>query len=522
MNNRREASFFVTLCVIAAVFPFSEALLSIFIGLLLLQAIVLKSWNHPGRKERNVVNLLLVLSVFGVYLVGMSFAKDLSLAVYELKKVIFWLVVPLAFFLSPPIGEKRLKMVLWIFILSVFIGSLLFTAKYVLAHFPNSHGLRLLGIISNIRFSFQVGLSIIILAWFLFGKSESHSRRERIWMAVLLIWLIAFLFILQSLLGLIAFFATMTVAFAYASLRLKHPGKRFAALFVLIALIAVPLVYVYKVVHDFYKFDNVNPESVEHFTPSGNRYLHDFEVGDRENGHLVYIYICHDELRQEWNKRSEVGYDDLIGDYPLSITLIRYLASLGYRKDSAAVSRLSAMDIDLIRKGITNYKFGDRRVSIYPRIYETVWELDNYFRTGNPNNKSLAQRIEYVKASLILIGKNPLFGIGTGNWRVKFNEAFVEMNSSLREELRASSHNQYLNYLVKFGLVGFLYILSAVLVPVFRTKSHRNCVFVFFLIFMGFANLGDSNLESHMGLTFFSFFYSFFLWNSADYMKCSD
>lgn len=522
MNHRRENFFFVTLCAIAAVFPFSEALLSIFIGVLLLQTIILRSWKHPDRKERNATDLLFILSIFGVYLVGMLFSKDLALAVYELKKVIFWLVVPLAFYLSPTLNEKRIRQVLWIFIFSVFAASLLFTVRFVLARFPGSHELRLLGIISNIRFSFQVGLSIIILAWFLFSKNEWYTTKVRRIMAVLLVWLISFLFILQSLLGLITFFATVSVAFIYGLFSLKQTGKRVALLLLLFVFIAIPVVFVYQVVRDFYHFENLTPETVEHFTPSGNKYLHDFEVGARENGHLVYVYICHDELRKEWNKRSDILYDDLLGDYPLSITLIRYLASMGYRKDSAAISRLSDEDINRIRNGVTNYKFHDHLISVYPRIYETVWELDNYFRTGNPNNKSLAQRIEYIKASLLLIGKKPLFGIGTGNWRIKYNEAYAEMNSSLREDLRASSHNQYLNYLVKFGIAGFLYILTAVLIPVFRTNNQRNLIFVFFLVFMGFANFGDSNLESHMGLTFFSFFYSFFLWNSADYMKHPD
>jgi hypothetical protein len=81
---------------------------------------------------------------------------------------------------------------------------------------------------------------------------------------------------------------------------------------------------------------------------SGNLYHHDFEQGLRENGHLVYVYVCEEELRQEWNKRSEIKYDDDLNGYILGSTLIRYLASKGYRKDSVGVSKLTSDDIELI------------------------------------------------------------------------------------------------------------------------------------------------------------------------------
>jgi O-antigen ligase len=197
------------------------------------------------------------------------------------------------------------------------------------------------------------------------------------------------------------------------------------------------------------------------------------------------------------------------------------MASKGFKKDSLGISLLTDADISLIEKGITNYKFKNSRFSIYPRIYETIWELDYYFKTGDPNNKTLAQRIEFVKASFFLIKRNLFFGIGTGNWVIKYNEAYDEMNSKLLPEKRGPSHNQYLNYMVKFGVIGFLWIMFALIVPVFLEKQQRNLVLILFLISIAAANFGDANLETHMGLSFFVLFYSLFLWNSTDNMQNS-
>jgi hypothetical protein len=96
------------------------------------------------------------------------------------------------------------------------------------------------------------------------------------------------------------------------------------------------------------------------------------------------------------------------------------------------------------------------------------------------------------------------------------------MQSKLLPEKRGPSHNQYLNYMVKFGLIGFFWIMFALIAPVFIEKQQRNVVLILFLVAIAAANLGDSNLETHMGLSFFILFYSLFLWNSTRQMSSRD
>lgn len=521
LHKRRENLFFFLLLLTAAVFPYSEALVSISIGLLLFQALTFRSWNHPTVKKRSLKIALLPFSIFGLYIAGTLFTKDFSFALYELKKVIFWLVVPLAVILSPQLPDKKLYRVLGVFVISVTIASFIITGKIILNDYFKLNGFRSFSIISHIRYSFQVVLSLIIVAWFIIKHKQLRLTFNPIFLFALFIWLVVFLFLLKSLLGIISFLGTVTIALVLYIMKLRNRQVKYTLVAALLALVIIPAFYTGKVYIDYYDFKDVNPEEVERRTQSGNFYHHDFKENARENGYLVFIYICEEELRKEWNKRSEIKYGDNLNGYPLSSTLIRYLTSLGYRKDSVGINRLSPKDIKLIEQGVTNYKFDNRLFSIYPRIYETIWELDNYFRTDNPNNKSLAQRIEFVKASLLLIKENTWLGIGTGNWVIEYNKVYDRMDSKLDEEKRGPSHNQYLNYMVKFGIIGFLWILLAVLYPVFHMGHRRNFIFVFFLITIAFANLGDANLETHMGLSFFSFFYFLFLWNSTTEMEKS-
>ena len=519
LNEWRENIFFLSLIATASVFPYSEALVSILAGFTFFQAFALFSWKHPTVKSQLWYVVLFPVSIFGIYLIGTVFTADISFALYELRKVVFWIVFPVAIYLSPRLSEKKIYSVFIVFILSVTIASLIITGKLVIPDEMKIDEFRSVSIISHIRFSFQVVLSLIFLTWLLLNKDNLQINIPGIIFGGFIVWLLFFMVLLKSLVGIFTLYGTLLVALLIFTVAAQNIKKRITLILLLSSIIIIPILLIGKVVVEFYDFEKIDPLKVENVTPSGNYYHHDFDQKLRENGHLVYMYICEKELREEWNKRSDIKYDDNLNDFTLGSTLIRYMTSLGYRKDSAGVSKLTHDDIRLIQEGVTNYKFKNHRFSLYPRIYDTVWDLDYYFRTGDPNGKTLSQRIEYARASLVLIGENLWFGIGTGNWKIKYDEVYDQTESRLSIEKRGSSHNQYLNYMVKFGVAGFGWIVFAVLFPVFRLGHRKNFIFVLFLISYAFANLGDANMETHMGLSFFSFFYSLFLWNSTAEMK---
>ena len=521
INLYRENVFFITALVTAVCFPFSEAMVSILTGTLLLQALVLGSWNHPSVRLRNIFPVLSLISVFFVYVVWLFSCNDLSAGIYELKKTIFWLIVPLAFYLSPPLSKSRSYILLLAFVLAVFVSSLISTGKLIWLDFSDIFSNRKVSYISHIRFSFQVILSILLMGYFILNKTFRKMPVGYWSQLFILLWLLVFLMVAQSLLAIISFAVTLFIFVVYYLVNSPNRMRRNILVTGAFLIVSIPILYTTRIVNDYYDFEEIDPTALDKYTQSGNLYFHDFNDKARENGHLVFIYVSHDELRREWDKRSMKGYDEKLNGFPLHITLLRYMSSLGLRKDSVGLSRLSDDDIRQVERGLTNYKFKRRFFSLYPRIYETIWELDAYWRSDDPNAKSLAQRIEFLKASLILVRENPWFGIGTGNSVAEYNRVYDQMQSNLDNDKRATSHNQYVNYLVKFGWIGFLWIFMAVLYPFFGLNHRNNSLLALFLLMIALANLGDSNLETHMGLSFFTFFYSFFLWNSPDDLRNS-
>ncbi len=510
--------FFAALSMVG--FPFSEALVSISGGFLLAQALFFY-FLSPPRSYSSKPSFLLFgfLAIFCVYLVWMVLSKDWHMAVYELKKVLFWVIFPFALYLSPPLSRQKTYFLLLLFVAAVVVSSLIFSVKLFLVDQMETSSIRSLGFVSNIRFSFQVILSVILLVWFLIFLRSTTIRKYR-WAALLtIVWLIWFLFILKSLIGLIAFFGTVTISALIYMLRVRKNALRHGLLTLFFMAAFTPLIYVAAVAKQFYTYTEVDRNSIDWLTHSGNYYHHDFDQTVRENGHLVFLYISEDELRKAWNNVGTLDFDAQLNGYPLGTTLIRYLTSLGLRKDSVGVAQLSPDDIEHIEQGTTNYRFKNRYFSIYPRVYETLWELEQYRSTGDPNNKSLVQRLEFLKASWILMKQNPWLGVGTGNWAKAYNTVYESSGSRLIPENRRSSHNQYLNYLVKFGLVGFIFIVGVFVFVVIKGRYYRNFILLHFLIAMAIANLGDANLETHMGLSFFVFFFTFIAWYLPEFTQ---
>lgn len=516
LNSIREKAFYFSLLSVAAFFPFSEALVSITSSILLLQTFILTSWKNPSFRDKWIGGLFLPASVFAVYLIGTLFTRDGSFALYELKKVVFWIVIPLAFYLSPLISKERFLKILLLFCLAVLLSSiygmirLWFKDSFLINDFRDIIS------VSHIRFSFQIILSVIVVTYFIFNREDLPViGRNRLILYLFLAWIICFLFLLRSITGIAAFIGTAFLSFLYFIFRMKSKFRRILLVIAAFLIVAIPVTYVGVVWTRFYDIEKLDPEKVDWISPSGNTYSFDFSSSEKENGNWVRAYICEQELRKEWNSISNCKFDSIDPyGYPYSATLIRYLTSRGFRKDSAGVHMLTPDDIRAVENSVANHIYADRSFSIYPRVYETIWELDTYYWTGDPNYQSVSQRIEYVKASFLLIKQKPLFGIGTGNWKISYEEVYKKMNSKLIPENQGPSHNQYLNYLVKFGIAGLVFIITALFIPFFRLGHRKNPVFGLFLVSILIANLGDANLETHMGLSFFCFFYCLFLWNS--------
>ena len=503
--------FFVSLVLFVVVLPFSQALVSILSGILLLTVLIEDSWeNKISRLKQNKI-VFLISAIFLIYLLSSIVSGNLNNSFYDIKKSLFFLVLPLAFILGKKITSIQKRYLFYAFSIAIIISTFVAILNWKLSENAVNFGVHKASLISHIRFSFQ----LLLAFWFFILLVQKNYKYFKVTGVVILLlialYLLSFLLFQQSLTGLAALI-TSSVFYVFLLIFSTKSKYKILLIIVSIGIVSLLIIYISEVVIKFYDIEKVDKNMIDKKTEQGNLYLHDFENQMVENGKYVYLYVCEEEMREEWNKFSVFKYDSIgLNGYPVHSTLIRYLTSKGLRKDAKGVLALSKNDIHNIENGIANIIFQNKKYSLYPRVYQSVWEYYVYSKTGYADHQSFSQRIEFAKAAITIIKQNFWFGVGTGNWNEEFSKAYIANNSKLSKKLYASSHNQYLNYLVKFGFIGLLLIMFLLIYPVIKTKRYKDNLFLLFLVFMFFVNFADSNLESHMGSSFFVFFYCLFL-----------
>ena len=504
--------YFFLLIVLAAALPLSVFTSSLVQFLLVLNWIVEGNFREKWHRLKNSTAFLVLSLFFLLHLAGMAWSTDMQYGLHDLKIKLPLLVLPFLVVASDALTIRELRIILTTFITGCIAGS--FASVLAL--------IEVLGVditdyrdaslfIGHIRFALMIVLSIMFSAYLFLIKPEGEGRYLRGLYLFALIWLPVFLVILRSLSGIVILLVLLFIF----SLILVQSVKGRLGRFVLTVLICIlPLfmvVYTGSVVHRFYTFEQVDFDHLDSLTLEGNRYIHYPQKRDTENGHYVWLYLCPEELEHAWEQVSEYDYmGKTENGNDIRITLIRYLTSKGLRKDAVGVKQLDSSDVTAIEQGVANHIYLNR-FALHPRIYELVWEFDRYRLGYSPNDKSLIQRYYYLKAGLSIASENLLYGVGTGDVRKAFMRYYEENDSPLRQERRRRAHNQYLTFVVAFGIPGLLVCLFALIYPVFLRRRWRSYMALVFLLTMALSMLAEDTLENNSGVVLFSFFYALFI-----------
>ena len=142
--------------------------------------------------------------------------------------------------------------------------------------------------------------------------------------------------------------------------------------------------------------------------------------------------------------------------------------------------------------------------------------MNEYKKSGDPSGQSLGQRIEYLITGWHIIKRNFWFGVGTGDVEIEFNKQYDLDNSLLKKEWRLRTHNQLLTFFITFGIFGVIWILFCLFIPPVIEKKYSHFLFTIFFLIGILSMLNEDTLETHVGVSFFAFFYSFFLFSIPD------
>lgn len=123
---------------------------------------------------------------------------------------------------------------------------------------------------------------------------------------------------------------------------------------------------------------------------------------------------------------------------------------------------------------------------------------------------SLVTRVSIWKSAWELSVKNLPFGVGASDGKPELNKYYKATNQQFLAKYEFPTHNQFLDFLLKFGILGpfvvFLYIFT---IGYLGYDLKNAMIFSFFLIFFT-SNLTDDFLLRFDGIAFSGFWFSVF------------
>ena len=429
------------------------------------------------------------LVVWLLILLGVFRGGENNLIWKEIKTLLPLVLAPLFLQNLNPLSKAEESVIWKVFFsavgISAFVCVVYAAVKYPLPE-PRSASL----FISHIRFSLMAVLALIG-AW---GLPNVVSLQFKIVLSVIVF---LFFFFVGTLTGWGFLILLIVLLFASKSKRntIVVLGSTFIAAGIL-----------------FYFLVNSTPRnSIQNeLTQSskGEKYIHESSNFQTENENKIFINIAPLELDSSWLVRTgrSMSEKDARGQL-VQTTLIRYLASKGLPKDAVGIQQLSDTDISNILAGNTNCNEPHWN-ALEKRWHQIVFEYQTFKSGENPSGHSVFQRLEYYKAAKFILQQNLLFGVGQGNVKQAYREAYTQTSPSLDEKVQHAVHNQFLSYWIAAGVLASL---SFLLYFFFMWKqARRNEIALAFVILALLSCLTEDTLTTQPGVAFFAFFSTFF------------
>jgi O-antigen ligase len=505
------------LAMLLCCLPLSRYLVSVAQFLITLNWIAEGHFRNRLHQLRNRPAILVFASVFVMYALGLLYSADFHMGLEKVKNALPLLFLPLVMGTSPALAGKALKRLLLLFTAAVITASLVCIIGYMVRGLPPGGDFRDISVfMTHIRFALLIDMAIAILLYFAFfedseGNTKNHFKDPEFWLTfACAIYLAGFQLFLRSATGILILLLLVAVIAVNIIIRFRKPLRHIGLGMIAGLFLAGAALVLFTWFRNFH-VSPVDPGTLESNTVNGNPYVHDTLSGMLENGHYTELYLCEPELRKEWNRISDMPYDqfDLKGQ-PINATIRRYLTSMGLRKDSAGLHSLTPADLEQIEKGYANYKFRENP-GIYQRLYETLWEIHVFQRSGYAEQHSFGQRLLFTRLAGELIREHPWTGYGPGDvYRVMLDRAIAD-NFSIDPKWEGKPHNQFAFLLLGFGIAGFLLILGCWIFPVIRMRAWRYLLFNLFVIIISVSMLVMDTLESYDSMAFFGFFYCLFV-----------
>ena len=127
---------------------------------------------------------------------------------------------------------------------------------------------------------------------------------------------------------------------------------------------------------------------------------------------------------------------------------------------------------------------------------------------SSSESESTAVRILIWSASNEVISNNFIFGTGTGDANDELLKEYEnrKMTGAITNKLNA--HNEYYQVFIGIGVIGFLFLILSIILPLYQAFNSKNAFYILFLLIIILNFFPESMLETKDGVMFYAFFNS--------------
>lgn len=446
------------------------------------------------KSKQNPVFWFVVL-VLGFHLFGLFYTTDFPYAFRDIKTKLPFFAIPIIM-VAYPIKARFLNYVFYGFLAALLITSVLNFSFMLNNNVDDYREISHFG--SHIRYALLV-VTGILLSIYLFLE----NKKSRVIHVILISWFLYYTMVSQVFSGYIALLLLLLGCYIYFIKTVQTNSIKIIAtvgLFAIVGIGGFQLVNYLMPEKPLLNFQNLPTHS-----KYGAKYYDDTTSLWFENGHHILSSIAGNELKEAWNDRSDVDYEaKTAAGYEVNHILIRYMASKGLTKDKEGMESMSDEDI----KNVENGMFSVRETyGVFKyRLSGLKNEVFHYAIGGDPDGNSLLQRFEHWKAGNTIIKNNWLFGVGTGDLQLEFDQAYTDSDTQLDKFYWNRAHNQFMTFWIAFGVFGFLVFTGFWFWFLWRNIKLKNFIgIVFSLIAIG-SFMSEDTIETQQGVTYIALF----------------
>jgi O-antigen ligase len=225
---------------------------------------------------------------------------------------------------------------------------------------------------------------------------------------------------------------------------------------------------------------------------------------------LVFTLIATSYSSLHNNSKQNALYKSIIiGILTVSLVLLTGMMSLSILCLFVFVLFLNSK-ISIIYKGVLLFivpmiiYFSFNYIKNFDTINHVRGSEHVVYRVQKILNSKDTVRISNWKSVSKVIAANPLLGVGVDGGLEKLQQERNVLSEPYINKHNA--HNDYLEILLRYGIIGLVLYLGILYKLFVRYFQNRNTVFLWFILVFMISGLTESYLQRQIGLTFFTFY----------------